>query len=91
VTPAGGVEEAAKAAQTLPLAGECVADFTTNISVDDYLSGKSLASLSACLFFINVVYSSVRRRVGRRPTCCSCACRVDQDGGGGAEGEEWGS
>jgi hypothetical protein len=51
VTPAGGVEEAAKAAQTLPLAGERVADFTTNISVDDYLSGKSLASLSACLFF----------------------------------------
>jgi hypothetical protein len=49
VPPAGGVAEVAKAAQALPLSGKHVADFATNISVDDYLVGKSLASL--CLFF----------------------------------------
>jgi hypothetical protein len=45
VPPAGGVGEIAKVAQALPLAGERVADFATNISVDDYLKGKSPASL----------------------------------------------
>jgi hypothetical protein len=44
VPPAGGVAEVAKAAQALPLSGKRVADFATNISVDDYLGGKSLAS-----------------------------------------------
>jgi hypothetical protein len=72
VPPADGVAEAAKAA-------------ATNISVDDYLGGKSLAS------FFYIIYSSVRRRVGRRPTCYSCACRGDHDGCRGAEGEGRGS
>jgi hypothetical protein len=37
------VPEAAKAAQELPPPGKRVADFATDISVDDYLVGKSLA------------------------------------------------
>jgi hypothetical protein len=35
--------EAAKAARELPPPGKRVADFATDISVDDYLVGKSLA------------------------------------------------
>jgi hypothetical protein len=37
------VPEAAKAAQGLPPPGKRVADFATDISVDDYLVGKPLA------------------------------------------------
>jgi hypothetical protein len=43
VPPTGGVAEVAKAARALPLSGKRVADFATNISVEDYLGGKSLA------------------------------------------------
>jgi hypothetical protein len=86
VPPAGGVAEVAKAAGALPLPGKCVADFATNISVEDYLGGKSLAS-----FFSYIIYSSVRRTVRRRPTCYSCTCRGDHDGCRGAEGEGRGS
>jgi hypothetical protein len=39
----GGVPEAAKAARGLPPPGKRVADFAIDISVDDYLIGKSLA------------------------------------------------
>jgi hypothetical protein len=53
VPPAGGVAEVAKAAGALPLPGKRVADFATNISVDDYLGGKSLASF----FFFFFVYN----------------------------------
>jgi hypothetical protein len=42
VPPSGGVAEVAKAARALPLSGKRVADFATDISVDDYLGGKSL-------------------------------------------------
>jgi hypothetical protein len=42
VPPASGVAEAAKAAQTLPPPGKRVADFGTEINVDDYLGGKSI-------------------------------------------------
>jgi hypothetical protein len=83
VPPAGGVAEAAKAAQALPLLGKRVADFATNISVDDYLGGKSLASLSFYIYIYNLFVG----RVGRRPTCCSCAYRDDHDECRGAEGE----
>jgi hypothetical protein len=38
----GRVPEAVKAARELPPPGKRVADFATNISVDDYLVGKSL-------------------------------------------------
>jgi hypothetical protein len=38
-----GVPEAAKAARELPPPGKRVADFATDISVEDYLVGKSLA------------------------------------------------
>jgi hypothetical protein len=38
-----GVPEAAKVAQELPPPGQRIADFTTDISVEDYLVGKSLA------------------------------------------------
>jgi hypothetical protein len=40
VPPASGVAEAAKVARTLPLPGKRVADFGTEINVDDYLGGK---------------------------------------------------
>jgi hypothetical protein len=43
VPPASGVAEASNAAQALPLSGKRVADFGTDITVDDYLGGKSLA------------------------------------------------
>jgi hypothetical protein len=43
VPPAGRVPEVAKAARLLPSAGKRVADFATDISVEDYLGGKSLA------------------------------------------------
>jgi hypothetical protein len=39
----GGLPEAAKAARGLPPHGKRVADFATDISVEDYLVGKSLA------------------------------------------------
>jgi hypothetical protein len=43
VPPASGVAEASKAARALSLSGKRVADFGTDITVDDYLGGKSLA------------------------------------------------
>jgi hypothetical protein len=73
------VPEAAKAARELPPPGKRVADFATDISVDDYLVGKSLAR-----FFFNLL---IRRRVGRRPTCCCFACRGNHGGCRGAKGE----
>jgi hypothetical protein len=48
VPPVSGVAEASKAARALPLAGKRVADFGTDITVDDYLGGESLAY---CCFF----------------------------------------
>jgi hypothetical protein len=45
------VPEAVKSAQGLPPPGKRVADFATDISVDDYLVGKALAWLSFSLFF----------------------------------------
>jgi hypothetical protein len=66
VPPAGGVAEAAKAAQALPLSGKRVADFATNISVDDYLGGKSLASLFLYIYIYIYIYNLFVGRV-RRP------------------------
>jgi hypothetical protein len=83
------VSEAAKAARELQSAGKRVADFATDINVDDYLGGKSLAFY--IYIFILFIYSLIRRRVGRRPTCYSCACRGDHDGCRSAEGEGRGS
>jgi hypothetical protein len=40
---ASGVPEAAKAAEELPPPDKRIADFATNISVEDYLVGKPLA------------------------------------------------
>jgi hypothetical protein len=73
------VPEAAKAARGLPTPGKRVADFATDISVDDYLVGKSLAR-----FFFNLL---IRCSVGRRPTCCCSACHGDHGGCRGAKGE----
>jgi hypothetical protein len=75
------VPEAAKAARELPSSGKRDVDFATDISVDDYLVGKSLAR-----FFFNLL---IRRRVGRRPTCCCSAYRGDHGGCRGAKGEGW--
>jgi hypothetical protein len=43
VPPVSRVAEPAKAARALPSAGKRVADFATDICVEDYLGGKSLA------------------------------------------------
>jgi hypothetical protein len=88
VPPPSRVPEVAKAARALPSAGKRVADFATDISVEDYLGGKSLAPLF--FIIIIIIYSSTRRRVGRRPACYSCACCGD-DGCRSAEGEGRGS
>jgi hypothetical protein len=48
VPPSSSVAEVAKAARVLPSSGKRVADFATDISVDDYLGGKPLA----CFFLI---------------------------------------
>jgi hypothetical protein len=64
----------------LPPPGKRVADFAANISVDDYLVAKSLARV----FFYNLL---IRRRAGRRPTCCSSACRGDHGSCRSAKGE----
>ncbi len=42
VPSVSGVAEAAKAARTLPPPGKRVADFGTEINVEDYLGGKSI-------------------------------------------------
>jgi hypothetical protein len=81
VPPSSRVLEVAKAARALPSSGKRVTDFATDISVDDYLGGKS--------FFL--IYLLIRHRVERRPTCYSCACRGDHDGCRSAEGEGQGS
>jgi hypothetical protein len=73
------VPEAAKAARELPPPGKRIADFATDISVEDYLVGKSLARV-----FFNLL---IRRRVGRRPTCCCSAYRGDRGGCRGAQVE----
>jgi hypothetical protein len=73
------VPEATKVARGLPPPGKRVTDFATNISVEDYLVGKSLARV-----FFNLL---ICRRVGRRPTCCCSACRGDRGGCRGAQGE----
>jgi hypothetical protein len=73
------VPEVAKAARGLPSPGKAVADFATDISVDDYLGGKP-----PLVVFFN---SLMRRRVGRRPTCYCCACRGDHSGRRSVEGK----
>jgi hypothetical protein len=48
--------EASKAARALPLAGKRVADFGTDITVDDYLGGKSLAYYWYLCIYIYVYF-----------------------------------
>jgi hypothetical protein len=52
VPPSSEVAEVAKAARALPLSGKRVTDFATDINVDDYLGGKSLARFLFFLFFL---------------------------------------
>jgi hypothetical protein len=61
VPPASGVAEASKAARTLPPPGKRVADFGTDISVDDYLGGKSPGRL---FFYVLVDALQGRTRAG---------------------------
>jgi hypothetical protein len=60
VPPASGVAEASKAARALPLAGRRVADFGTDITVDDYLGGKSLAYYYYFLKFVDALQGRTR-------------------------------
>jgi hypothetical protein len=80
---AGGAKstsaEAAKARE-LPPPGKRIADFGTDISVDDYLTGKSLAP-----FF----WLLMRRRIGRGATGCCSACGGDNGVCHSACGEGW--
>jgi hypothetical protein len=84
----GRVSEAVKSARGLPPPGKRVADFATDISVDDYLVGKTLAWLSFSLFFcfLNLL---IRRRVGRRSNCRCSARRGDHGSCRTAKGEGW--
>jgi hypothetical protein len=86
----GRVPEAVKSARGLPPPGKRVADFATDISVDDYLVGKALAWLSFSLFFL-FLNLLIRRRVGRRPTCRCFARRSDHRSCRNAKGEGWSS
>jgi hypothetical protein len=61
VPPSSGVAEVAKAARALPLSGKRVADFATDINVDDYLGGKSLARFF-CFFNLFVDTSQGRTK-----------------------------
>jgi hypothetical protein len=75
----GGTKSAsagAAKARELPPPGKRVADFVTDISVDDYLVGKSLARV-----FFQLL---IRCRVGRGATCCCPACGGDRGGCRGA-------
>jgi hypothetical protein len=79
VPPSSVVAEVAKAARALPLAGKRVADFVTDISVDNYLGGKSLAF--GFIFFnrfvgtlqgwtkANLLWLRLARRPRRLPQC----------------------
>jgi hypothetical protein len=62
VPPSSGVAEVAKAARALPLSGKRVADFATDISVDDYLGGKSLALLLLYFFKKNLFVGTSQGR-----------------------------
>jgi hypothetical protein len=70
------VPAGAEKARELPPSGKRVPDFAMDISVDDYLVGKSLARV-----FFDIL---IRRRVGRRPACCCFARRGDRGGCRGA-------
>jgi hypothetical protein len=60
----------------LPSSGKRVADFGTNISVDDYLVGKHFLPMIRC-------------RVGRGATSCCPACGGNHSVNRGARGEGW--
>ena len=62
--PSSGVAEVAKAARALPLSGKRVADFATDISVEDYLGGKSLAPLFFYYYYLFVDTSQGRTKAG---------------------------
>jgi hypothetical protein len=69
----GGTKSASAGAmktRELPSPARRVADFATNISVDDYLVGKPLARVCFFFFFLLLICC----RVGRRATCC-CSAR----------------
>jgi hypothetical protein len=88
VARAAGADETKSAstvaakARELPSPGKRVADFGTDISVDDYLVGKSLAFF-CFLFFLLLI----RCRIGRGATCCCSACGGDHGACRGAWGE----
>jgi hypothetical protein len=65
VSPASGVAEASKAARTSLPPGKRVADFGTDINVDDYLGGKSLAIYMYIYIYIFVFFKFVDALQGR--------------------------
>jgi hypothetical protein len=54
------VAEASNAARALPLSGKRVADFGTDITVDDYLGGKSLAYIYIYILFVDALQGRTR-------------------------------
>jgi hypothetical protein len=79
---AGGTKSASARstkARELPSPGKRVADFGTDISVDDYLTGKSLARG----FFLLLILC----RIERGATCCCSACGGDHGACRGAWGK----
>jgi hypothetical protein len=75
------VPEAAKAARELPPPGKRVADFATDISVDDYLVGKSLARFLICWY---VAGSDEGQLVVVSPAAATTAASVVPRAKGGA-------
>ena len=86
---AGGtkfVPGGAAKARELPPPGKRIADFGTDISVDDYLTGKSLALF---FFFFCFFVFLMRRRIGRGATGRCSACSGDNGVCHSACGEGW--
>jgi hypothetical protein len=82
VPPSSRVPEVAKAAEC------CRRQASALPTSPPILVWTTILVVSRWLVFF---HSLIRRRVGRRPTCYSCACRGDHDGCRSVEGEGRGS
>jgi hypothetical protein len=69
----------------------CRRQASVSSTLPPILVWRTILVVSRWLLFYIIIYSLMRCRVGRRPTCYSCACRGDNDGRRSAEGEGRGS